>query len=74
MSWLSRAKWSGLKTHMQVVLYSLNRFHLEMSMCIHNSYMCAITMSKIGEMTVNLKESREGYMEEFGERQVKGEM
>jgi hypothetical protein len=36
--------------------------------------MCAITMSKIGEMTVNLKESREGYMEEFGERQVKGEM
>lgn len=53
-----------------ITLYGLSMLHLEIHKCIH-IHVCAITMEK---EVMNLKESKEGYMEAFGRRKGKGEM
>lgn len=59
-NWLSSTKRSALKINIQVTTYGINRLHLY----IFNN-------NQWKKETMNLKESGEGYMEEFEGRKEK---
>lgn len=56
---------------MQVTLCRLSRLYLQIYLYMH---MCLYNYYAIIEKSVNLKDSKEGYIEELGERKQKEEM
>lgn len=70
-NWLSNTKWSVMKTYIQGTLYRLRRLCKEYT-CIY-MYLYAVIINFKRE-SMDLKESKEGYMGWSGERKGKGEV
>lgn len=60
-NWLSHTKWSVLKTYILGTLYRLSGLYLGMDIHITN-----ITIKGL-----DLKENKEGHMQQFGEKKAK---
>lgn len=68
---LSHTKWSTLKAYTPVTLYRLSKLHTQEYTCIYmHMYICNSNWRK-KKKAMNLKESKKGYMERFGERKEK---